>query len=76
MIISFSSSLLVRNSSLDVPAQRKLPQHLESELPMEVAIAFFGSFHVGRLQLGRPYARSLQGFDYGDVAHHFEKLWK
>jgi len=26
--------------------------------------------------LGRPYARSLQGFDYGDVAHYFEKLWK
>ncbi|MDE5085157.1 MAG: hypothetical protein O4859_29710 [Trichodesmium sp. St18_bin1] len=46
MIISFSSSLLVRNSSLDVPAQRKLPQHLESELPIEVAIAFFSSFHV------------------------------
>jgi hypothetical protein len=62
-------------SSLHVPAQSKLPQHLESELPMEVAIAFFSSFHVPIPQLGRPYARSLQGFDYGDVVHHFAKLW-
>ena len=63
-------------SSLHVPAQSKLPQHLESELPIEVAIAFFRSFHIAIPQLGRPYARSLQGFDYGDVVPYFEKLWK